>query len=74
MTNLEIIGKVYNVNNGYVTRREINSLNISSIFLSQYVRKKWTGKLGTGFMPTKMAKTRLFALSISISKICLFIL
>ena len=40
MTNLEIIGKVYNVNNGYVTRREINSLNISSIFLSQYVRKK----------------------------------
>ena len=49
MTNNELISQIINSNGGFITRKDINTANIPSAVLSQYVRKYNLVKHCTGF-------------------------
>ena len=49
MTNNELISKIIDSNGGFITRKDINSANIPSAVLSQYVKRNNLAKHCTGF-------------------------
>ena len=53
ISNNELIKIIIDSNGGYITRKNINEHNISSMFLSNYVKKYSLIKYGTGFYATK---------------------
>lgn len=52
-TKFDIITDIININKGYITRKDINKHNISSMFLSLYVKRKNLIKYGSGFYARK---------------------
>ncbi len=48
-TNFDMIADIIKCHGGYITRKDINDLGISSAMLSQYVKKFGLVKHGTGF-------------------------
>jgi len=52
-TKFDIITDIININKGYITRKDINKHNISSMFLSLYVKRNNLIKYGSGFYARK---------------------
>ena len=50
MTKDRIIEEIYQGNQGFITRREIDERKIPSWFLSSFVKKKGLKKIAPGFM------------------------
>lgn len=52
-TNIEILKSLLKKNGGYITRRQIDKNNISSWFLTDFVRKENLKKIDKGFYAKK---------------------
>ena len=48
-TNYSILEKIFNTNGGYITREDIDNANISSWFLSDFVKRNNLNKIAPGF-------------------------
>lgn len=48
-TNYSLLEKIFKTNGGYITREDINNANISSWFLSDFVKRNNLNKIAPGF-------------------------
>ncbi|MDY5669391.1 MAG: hypothetical protein SPF87_03000, partial [Bacilli bacterium] len=48
-TNYSLLKKIFKANGGYITREDVNNANISSWFLSDFVKMNNLSKIAPGF-------------------------
>ena len=48
-TNYCLLEKIFKTNGGYITREDVNNANISSWFLSDFVKRNNLSKIAPGF-------------------------
>ena len=48
-TNYSQLEKIFKTNGGYITREDVNNANISSWFLSDFVKRNNLNKIAPGF-------------------------
>ena len=48
-TNYSLLEKIFKTNGGYITREDVNNANISSWFLSDFVKRNNLSKIAPGF-------------------------
>ena len=48
-TNYSMLEKIFKTNGGYITREDVDNANISSWFLSDFVKRNGLNKIAPGF-------------------------